>query len=324
MPREFAPIPPRRESRTIPAQDEEENTVAFKPWPGLLAALLLQGATAAAWAQPAATPKGAPAQLVARGAVLMNGIVACGNCHQARGPQGQPLADKGLSGGQVFDEPPFKAVASNITPDRDTGIGRWTDAQLARAIREGVRPDGSVIGPPMPAEFYRHLSDADLKALIAWLRAQPAVAASHPKSEYRMPLPPAWGPPITKPVSAPPKKDSLRYCEYLAQIGHCMDCHSPRRADGRLVHDQPGAGGQVFSGPWGKSVARNLTPHDTGLKGWSDAEIERAIREGVRKDGSRLAPPMGFGYYRTIPADDMKALIAYLRSLPPQPMGGKI
>jgi hypothetical protein len=71
------------------------------------------------------------AAVLERGKVLMNGIVACGNCHVARGPQGQPLFDKGLSGGMVFDEPPFRAVASNITPDRATGIGAWTDAQLA-------------------------------------------------------------------------------------------------------------------------------------------------------------------------------------------------
>ena len=76
-----------------------------------------------------------------RGKYLMEGVVACGNCHFARGPQGQPLADKGLSGGMLFDEPPFKAYASNITPDADTGIGKWTDAQLAKAIREGVRPE---------------------------------------------------------------------------------------------------------------------------------------------------------------------------------------
>jgi mono/diheme cytochrome c family protein len=102
-------------------------------------------------AGPSAAQDAATSRLIARGAVLMNGIVACGNCHAARGPQGEPLAGRGLSGGMVFDEPPFRAVASNITPDAATGIGKWTDAQLAKAIREGIRPDGSVIGPPMPS-----------------------------------------------------------------------------------------------------------------------------------------------------------------------------
>jgi mono/diheme cytochrome c family protein len=149
------------------------------------------------------------------------------------------------------------------------------------------------------------------------------VANAVPKSVYRMPLPPAWGPPVQS-VAAPAPKDTVRYGEYLARIGHCMDCHSPRREDGRLVTEQLGAGGQRFPGPWGQSVARNLTPHASGLKGWSDAEIERAIRDGVRRDGTtKLLPPMGFAYYKTMPAADMKALIAYLRALKPVAFGGK-
>ena len=235
----------------------------------VLGTIALHAGPAAAQSPPASSQ----AALLARGKVLMEGIVACGNCHVARGPQGEPLSDKGLSGGMVFDEPPFRAVASNITPDAATGIGRWTDAQLARAIREGVRPDGSVIGPPMPMEFYRHLADSDLAAIVAWLRAQPAVANAPGKSVYRMPLPPSYGPPITAPVVVPPASDKLRYGEYLARIGHCMDCHTPRSAEGRLLTAQLGAGGMRFPGPWGVSVARNLTPHESGLKDWTDAEI---------------------------------------------------
>jgi mono/diheme cytochrome c family protein len=270
----------------------------------------------AAAAQPSAA-------LVERGRVLMNGVVACGNCHQARGPQGQPLPDRGLSGGEVIvDDAAMRAVAANITPDAGTGIGRWSDAQLKKAIREGVRPDGSIIGPPMPIEFYRHLADADLDAIVAWLRAQPPVANAVPKSVYRIPLPPSYGPPV-KNVKVPPASDKVRYGKYLADIGHCMDCHTPRAADGKLQTAQLGAGGQPIAGPWGVSVSRNLTPHATGLKGWSDAEIARAIRTGVSRDGSQLKPPMAFDYYKTINDADMAALIAYLRSLPPRPAAGR-
>src|SRR5687768_14610917 len=108
--------------------------------------------------------------LLERGTYLMNSIVACGNCHVQR-DKGKPLFDRGLSGGMVFDEAPFKAYASNITPDPETGIGKWTDAQLIRGIREGIRPDGTLIGPPMPIELYRGMSDDDVKALVAYLRA---------------------------------------------------------------------------------------------------------------------------------------------------------
>jgi len=260
-------------------------------------------------------------KLIERGTYLMNSIVACGNCHVQRGEKGRPLHERGLSGGMVFDEEPFKAYAPNITPDPETGIGKWTDAQLAKAIREGIRPDGSVIGPPMPMMFYRGLADEDLKAIIAYLRAQPAVKNKVPKSEYRIKLPPSYGPEV-KSVKAPSRKEAVKYGEYLAgPLGHCMDCHTPW-VKGVPDMKKAGAGGNPFRGPWGVAVSRNLTPHETGLKDWSDAEIERAIRQGVRKDGSPLRPPMAYDWYRNISAGDMQALIAYLRSLKPLPLGG--
>ena len=260
-------------------------------------------------------------RLLERGTYLMNGIVACGNCHVQR-EKGKPLPERGLSGGMVFNEEPFKAYAPNITPDPETGIGKWTDAQLARAIREGIRPDGTVIGPPMPIVFYRDLADDDLAAIVAYLRAQPAVKNVVPKSEYRMKLPPDYGPPIKAKVVAPSPKDAVKYGAYLAgPLGHCTDCHTPW-VKGHPDMKRIGAGGNPFKGPWGVAVSRNLTPHDSGLKGWSDAEIARAIQEGVRKDGSPLKPPMAYAWYKNISADDMKALTAYLRSLKPLPLGG--
>lgn len=261
--------------------------------------------------------------LLDRGRALMDGIVACGNCHMARDQQGKPIPERGLSGGMKFDDGPFVAYAANITPDRETGIGRWTDKQLLRAIREGIRPDGSLVGPPMPIELYRGMADADLKAIIAYLRAAPAVGNKVPKSEYKMKLPPNYGPPVGK-VTAPSRKNPVRYGAYLAgPLGHCLECHTPMEKGRRDYAGKSGAGGFVFNGPWGASVARNLTPHESGLKNWTDAEIARAIREGVSRDGSKLKPPMAFAFYRNIGDEDMKALIAYLRSLKPVPFGAK-
>ena len=281
-----------------------------------LASLLLAAAGCAQAAGPSKQ------ELLDRGKYLMEGVVACGNCHLARGDKGQPLFEKGLSGGMVFDEPPFKAHAANLTPDPETGIGKWTDAQLAKAIREGVRPDKSIIGPPMPIEFYRHMSDNDVAAIIAYLRAQPPVRNAVPKSEYRMPLPPSYGPPL-KSVKAPPASNKVAYGGYLVNIGHCLECHTPRDAKGMLVHDKPGAGGQRFKGPWGESVSRNLTPHASGLKDWTDAQIIRAVREGVNREGQPYKPPMGFPFYKNISDADMGAIVSYLRSLKPQPFGGQ-
>jgi len=274
----------------------------------LIALSLACGLAATVAAARAETP-------LERGRMLVEGVVACGTCHSPLDATGTPLPGRALAGRLVEDIPAFRAVAPNITPDAATGIGSWTDAQLAKAIREGIRPDGTLIGPPMPFAFYRGLGDADLAAIIAYLRSLPAVAQAHERSTYRIPLPPAYGPPVAS-VTAPPEADRVATGAYLAgPLGHCLDCHTPMLEGGERDMTKRGAGGQVFEGPWGQSVAANITP--THLGAWSDAEIERAIRTGVSRDGRRLSPPMGFAYYANITPAQMAALIAYLRSLPP-------
>lgn len=255
--------------------------------------------------------------LLKRGEYLMNGPVACGNCHTLAGPDG-PDFSRELAGGLVFDAEPFKAYAANITPDNGTGIGAWSDAELAKAIREGLRPDGTLIGPPMPVPFYRALSDEDLAAIVAYIRSVAPVKNDVPASTYNIPLPPAYGPPIDS-VNAPSPGDQLAYGEYLVTISHCMECHTPLKEDGHPDFDKLGAGGNEFPGPWGVSVSRNITPDkETGLGEWSDEEIKTAIAKGISRDGSHLLPPMGFGYYANITEPDLNAMIAYLRSIPAQ------
>lgn len=253
-----------------------------------------------------------------RGRALMNGIVACGNCHTPQGPGG-PVAGMELAGGTPFVEQPFTAYASNITPDPDTGIGRWTDDQLIAAIRDGKRPDGSLIGPPMPFAFYRGLSDSDVRAIVAYMRSVPPVKNAVPKSEYRMPLPASYGPPVGS-VPDVPRTDRLAYGAYMASaLGHCLECHTPMLPDGRRDMARAGVGGQPFTGPWGTTVARNITQDkEHGLGQWTDAQIRHAIADGVRPDGAKLGPPMAFHFYKSIPDEDMNALVAYLRSLPPR------
>lgn len=259
----------------------------------------------------------ADAARVERGRYLVEGIAGCGNCHTPQGPQG-PVAGKALAGGLPFREKVFTAYSSNITPDPETGIGRWTDAQIATAIREGKRPDGSLIGPPMPFELYRGIADADLAAIVAYLRTVPAVKNAVKKSDYSgIPLPPAWGPPVGN-VAEPPRGDKLALGRYLAgPLGHCMECHSSPGANGIPdFRNALGAGGMRFEGPWGLSVASNITPK--GLAAYSDAALKKVITQGVRPDGSRLKPPMGTGYYARMNEADLDALVAYLRSLPPK------
>lgn len=250
-----------------------------------------------------------------RGKYLISTIVACGNCHTPQGPNG-PEPGKELAGGTPFEEGFGKAFAANITQDKETGIGKWTDAQIVAAIREGKRPDGTIIGPPMPIALYRGMSDGDVKSIVAYLRTVKPVSNKVAKSEFKVPLPAAYGPRVTT-VSAPPPKDKLKYGAYLAgPVGHCIECHST--PDEKGVPDfarKTGGGGLPFHGPWGVSYAPNITP--TGIGKWSDADVKKAITTGVRPDGSRLKPPMGIAYYKGIKPRDLDAIVAYLRTLKP-------
>ena len=260
--------------------------------------------------------------MLERGAYLVNGIVACGNCHTPRNADATANSDMRLAGGFLIEEPVFRAYAPNITQDTETGIGAWTDDEIMRAIREGIRPDGSVIGPPMPIPSYREMSDSDVRAIVAYLRTVEPVRNIVPRSEYNIPLPDAYGPPLGA-VPDVSRDDQLAYGKYLGNaLGHCMECHTPM-VDGSFDFTRTGAGGMLLNKPLGLPVAAvsaNITPHpQQGIGAWTDEEIKTAITQGISRDGRKLAPIMGFPYYHNISDEDLDALIVYLRSLPPQP-----
>lgn len=254
---------------------------------------------------------------VERGEYLVRGPMSCGNCHTPQGPEGPDMAME-LAGGQlVIDDAMIKAYGANITPAG--AVGQWSDAELARAIREGIRPDGSLIGPPMPFSLYRDLSDTDLTAIVAFLRTLKPIENAVPESVYDIPLPPAYGPPVTH-VADIPRGPTAEYGKYMAgPIAHCMECHTPMGPQGPMYDTALGQGGFEFPGPWGVSTASNITSGAEGLKSFSDAEIATMITEGVRPDGSRMLPPMPYAWLAKMTPDDLAATIAYLRTLPPMP-----
>ncbi|WP_254429870.1 c-type cytochrome [Ruegeria atlantica] len=225
-----------------------------------------------------------------------------------------------LGGFMVEKNSAFEAWAVNITPGGR--VADWTDEELATAIREGIRPDGSVIGPPMPMTLYRGLSDDDLYSIVAFLRTLPASKRETPFSTYNIPLPSAYGPPVES-VTAPPVAVSVEYGEYLAgPVAHCIECHTPMGEKGPMFKTHLGAGGFEFHGPWGTSVSSNLTTHEDGLAGYTDEEIQVMIVEGIRPDGSKMLPPMGYHHYAAMSENDLDAVVLYLRQLPPIPNGG--
>jgi mono/diheme cytochrome c family protein len=257
--------------------------------------------------------------LVARGEYLVTGPAGCGNCHSPMGPTGF-IEGQELGGRLVEANDMFTAIAPNITPA--SHIADWSDAELARAIREGIRPDGSVIGPPMPFTFYRGLSDTDLAAIVAYLRTVPTVDHDPGQSAYNIPLPPAYGPPVDS-VADIPAGVTVEYGEYLAgPVAHCMECHTPMGPMGPMVDTDLGRGGFEFHGPWGISVASNITSHEDGLASYTDDEIATMITQGMRPDGSPMFPPMPYGFFANMTDEDLAAIILYLRSLPPLPDAG--
>ena len=289
-----------------------------------LVAATLAGGAASALAQGSA---------LERGRYLVTTVMACGNCHTPRDAEGRPVAGKELSGGGVgFDIPPFAGTAANITPDRETGIGAWTDDEIKRAITHGERPNkGAQAGKPlaviMAANFFKALLPNDLNAIVAYLRSVPAVRNVLPAPVYRLPVRHEAFAEADRGFTERDMQDKVRCGAYLATIAHCLECHTPIDKGALQFDTALGAGGRPFlpsfvkglPESWKGAVSRNLSSHpDKGLGAWTDAEIKRAITQGVGRDGRRMQEPMAFGWYAGIRDEDLDAIVAYLRTLPPQ------
>jgi mono/diheme cytochrome c family protein len=272
---------------------------------GFVAALTMTGG---AFAQSA----------VERGGYLMNTIMTCANCHSPKGPPAA-TAGKDYSGGLRFNEPPFDVTAPNITPDKETGIGNWTDAQIKTLLTTGKHPNGHQVAEIMPTAFYPILTPGDLDAIVAYLRSLPPVKNKVPDPVYKIALPHHVYPGAEKPYTQADLNDKLKRGFYLVTIGHCLECHTPHAAGGgeQDFKGSLGKGGREFPGPWGVSKSRNITSHKTaGIGDWTDAEIKTAITQGKRKDGTPLKGPMGYQYYAGMTDADLDAVIAYVRTLP--------
>src|SRR5580704_4729038 len=168
---------------------------------------------------------------VERGSYLVNTILACGNCHTPKGPTGAAMADRELSGGLAFTTPAFDATAANITPDRETGIGTWSDDDIKRALSTGDRPaharlPGVPLAAVMPAGFYKAILPHDLNAIVAYLRTVKPVRNEAPASVYKAPVRRDTYPDAEAGFTEESPRDPVKQGAYLATIGHCMECHA--------------------------------------------------------------------------------------------------
>ncbi len=244
----------------------------------------------------------------------------CVGCHTATTRDAVRFA-----GGRELKTPFGTFYGPNITPHPEAGIGRWTEADFLRAMREGVRRDGANYFPAFPYPSYTKVTDADLRDLWAYLRTLPPNAQpSRPHAldfpyGFRFAVTPWKWLFFTRGAFAPDPKASpaVNRGAYLVQaLGHCGECHTPRNALGGPKRDRVLAGGK---GPEGKSVA-NLTP--TRLKKLSDGDLKEFLATGFTPDGDLAGEAMSEVITNTtskLTAEDLAALIAYLRTLPPLP-----
>jgi mono/diheme cytochrome c family protein len=162
--------------------------------------------------------------------------------------------------------------AKNITQHPEHGLGKWTDGEILRAIREGVDRNGQALFDIMPYRSYRHLSDEDAMAVVAYLRTLPALPGQKPARTLDFPLPIVvkfMPEPLTGPVPAPDKNDKVAYGRYLANVAGCETCHTPVDERHMPLPGKAFAGGQRFqlNKQGAVVVSANLTPHATGLGG---------------------------------------------------------
>jgi len=254
--------------------------------------------------------------LLERGDYLVNAVMACDGCHTTRPEPGSAPA-RFAGGPQTWDTPWYTVKGTNITPDPETGIGSWSDEQLKNLLRNGVRPNGVAVSTQMPFIFYKIITPRDLDALVSYIKTVPPVHRESFVPTYKAELPIELIPGAERPIDEADLKDQVKRGFYLANLAHCMDCHS-RGSDERLNFSTGwGKGGNIHRTAAGPVVAANISSHPTkGVGVWSDEDLKRAFHEGIRPDGRKLRPPMGMRFSK-MKEDDIAAIVAWVRTIPP-------
>ena len=247
--------------------------------------------------------------------------MGCFDCHSERdwNSPGAPMIQARMGAGRVWavDGMPW-LVSSNITPDRETGAGTWSDDMLARAIREGIGHDGRALFPLMPYQNYRQMSDEDLASVIVYLRSIAAVTNPLPKTEIPFPLSrliQSAPQPVTEPVATPDLSDIVKRGAYLARMAGCADCHTPQDR-GQPIPGLDFAGGFVLQSPRGVVASTNITQSSSGIPYYDEALFLSMMRTG-RVGAREISPVMPWVFYRDMTEEDMKSIFAYLKTLKP-------
>ncbi len=260
-------------------------------------------------------------QRFVRGKYLVDGVMGCFGCHTDQDwskPGAPPLAGREGSGHVWSDQDLPWLVAPNITPDKETGAGNWSDDALARAIREGIGHDGRALFPMMPYPDYRQMSDEDLASVIAYMRTVPAVRNQLPTTKMPFPLNFLMQnvpQPVDAAVPAPDQSTPVARGAYLVRMGTCASCHTPQEK-GQPLPGMDYAGGFPMHEPAGDVVSANITPAASGIGYYSENSFVQAMRQG--KVGARpLHASMPWYSFGKMTDDDLKSVFASLQTLKP-------
>ena len=258
--------------------------------------------------------------IIARGRHLVLNVAHCVGCHSPANVDSIDFNKTGLplTGGRLFDLPLGKIYSKNITPDKETGIGKYTDAEIARSLYYGVHPDGTVVYDFMP---FHNISKEDMTAIISYLRVQQPVKNKLPENELNLVgnlvkayLVKPVGPNGEIPASVKPDS-SAEYGRYLAMsVAECNGCHTERNMAGEFV-GEPFAGGKPMEEKgFPPLTPPNLTPDPSGrLYGWTQEMFINRFRLG------KLIPysPMHWSSFKNMTDLELKAIYKFLQTLKP-------
>lgn len=262
--------------------------------------------------------------IIAHGRHLVYGPGHCIDCHSVANADSilKTGHDVPLSGGFKFDLPVGVVYSKNITPDPETGIGKFSDRQIARALRYGVHPNGEPVYDFMP---FHNTSDEDLRAIISFLRSQPPVKNRIPDNDLNLlgNLVKAYMIKPVGPTGEVPKSvkadSSAEYGHYLAHsVANCVGCHTKRDISGAYT-GEPFAGGGPMEERLGTFIPPNLTQHPSGrIYGWSSQQFIERFRKGRQIQGS----PMPWNSFQRMSDTELTAIYNYLITIKPKPFMG--
>ena len=260
-----------------------------------------------------------------RGKYLTEGPLHCFMCHSDHDmttPE-YPVIQATKGAGWVMPIPELNFPSSkNITSDKETGLGNWTDDEIGRAIREGVRKDGTALFPIMPYMEFAKLDDEDLASIVVYIRTLAPVKHEVPKRQLPGPLEYIVNTipkPITTPQPSHPSATAAERGAYLTPLAGCAGCHTPTDAQGKPLPGMDFAGGGLFKDPGqgGKEVfTMNITPDPSGIAHYDEALLMQTLRTG-QVSGRMLNHIMPFESFKNMTDGDISDIFAYLKTVKP-------